>query len=213
MSDGFVFSARKQIVIISSMKHSWLRFLLGIAILALIVGGPFAYSRYRQSQYRNFRVVEAGKVYRSGQMSITALQRTTEEYGIKTVICFESTKRERPLDAEEEKFCTSHGIRFVRIRPREWTADETGAIPAQQPVDQFLSVMDDKTAYPILVHCFAGMHRTGSYCAIYRMEYQGWSNVEAMTEMKDLGYTNLDKEGDVQGYLQGYIPRSKRAQR
>jgi protein tyrosine/serine phosphatase len=195
------------------MKYSRLRYLLGIALFALIVGGPLAYSRYRQSQYRNFRVVEAGKLYRSGQMSLPALQRTTEEYGIKTVVCFESTKRERPLDAEEEKFCENHGIRFVRIRPREWAVDELGNIPAQQPVDQFLSVMDDKNAYPILVHCFAGMHRTGSYCAIYRMEYQGWSSAEAIAELKALGYTNLDKEEDVQGFLRGYVPRAKRTPR
>jgi tyrosine-protein phosphatase SIW14 len=193
------------------VNRHWPRYLLSFLLLALLIGGPLAYSWHRQTQFRNFRIVEDGKLYRSGQMSISALQRTVEEYDIRTVINFESTKRERPLDAEEAKFCLAHGIRYIRIRPREWSADENGVVPAQTPVDQFLAIMDDASAYPVLIHCFAGMHRTGSYCAIYRMEYQHWSNVEALQELKELGYKNLDEEMDVLGYLEGYVPRWKRA--
>ena len=189
------------------MITNGLRCLLALLLLVLLIGGPLAYSNYRNTQFRHFRVVQDGKVYRSGQMSIAALQRTTEEYGIKTVISFDSLKRERPLDAEEEKFCQTHGIRHVRIRPREWLADEDGNVPAQEPVNKFLKVLDDPSAYPVLVHCFAGMHRTGAYCAIYRMEYQRWDNADAMTELKALGYTNLEKEDDVHGYLDTYVPR------
>jgi protein tyrosine/serine phosphatase len=176
-----------------------------------LIGGPLAYSWHRQQQFRNFRIVDDGRLYRSGQMSISALKRTIEEYDIRTVINFESTKRERPLDAEEEKFCLAHDIRYVRIRPREWWADANGVVPAQQPVDQFLKIMDDPNSYPVLIHCFAGMHRTGSYCAIYRMEYQGWTNAEALQELKQLGYENLDNEKDVLGYLESYVPRAKRS--
>ena len=70
--------------------------------------------------------------------------------------------------------------------------------------------MDDPNAYPVLIHCFAGKHRTGALCSIYRMEYQHWTNEEAMQELKSLGYTNLDTEEDVQGYLESYVPRWKR---
>lgn len=195
---------------VPALKRNWPRYLLGFLLVALLVGGPLAYSRHRQTQFRNFRIVEDGKLYRSGQMSIGALQRTVEEYDVRTVINFESTKRERPLDAAEETFCRAHGIRYHRIRPREWSADAEGVVPAQTPVDQFLQIMDDPNSYPVLIHCFAGMHRTGSYCAIYRMEYQGWSTAEALQELKDLGYKNLDDEKDVLGYLEGYVPRWKR---
>jgi len=197
------------------MKHSWLRYGLGIAIFAFIVGGPFAYSRYRQAKYRNFRVVEEGRLYRSGQMSLSALQRTIEEYNIRTVISLRYAERDGdlPPDWQEEEFCTARGIRFVRIRPREWHDLGQGFVPADQPVAEFLKVMDDRTTYPALIHCFAGMHRTGSFCSIYRMEYQRWSNADAMAELKALGYKNLDKEEDVQSYLENYVPRWRRSQR
>jgi protein tyrosine/serine phosphatase len=70
--------------------------------------------------------------------------------------------------------------------------------------------MDDPRNYPVLVHCFAGVHRTGAYCAIYRMEYEGWSNAEAIAEMRRCGYDDVDAEWDIYGYLEQYQPRRQR---
>jgi len=192
-----------------------IRLLLGFLLFALLVGGPYAYSRHRQAHFRNFRVVEEGKLYRSGQLSPAALEQTIEEYGIRTVISlrFAAKGEEAPPDLWEEALCQNHGVRYVRIRPQTWAADADGQIPADQPVSEFLTVMKDNAVYPALIHCYAGMHRTGSYCALYRMEYQGWSNADAMAELKTLGYKNLDKEDDVQGYLDGFVPTWKRAKK
>jgi len=60
-----------------------------------------------------------------------------------------------------------------------------------------------------LVHCFAGIHRTGAFCAIYRMEYEGWTNAGAIAEMKACGYNTLEDEWDVLGYIEKYQPRKK----
>ncbi len=194
------------------MTRTTVRWILGLLVFALLIGGPIAYSGHRQAEYRSFRVVLKGKLYRSGQMSHEALQHTIDEYGIKTIISLRYAVHEGglPPDWEEEKYCTEHGIRYVRIRPRVWTADENGEVPADKPVAEFLNVMDDPGVYPVLIHCFAGKHRTGALCSIYRMEYQHWNNDEAMQELKSLGYTNLDAEEDVQGYLESYVPRWKR---
>ena len=47
---------------------------------------------------------------------------------------------------------------------------------------------------------------TGAYCAIYRMEFEGWSNDQAMNEMKACGYTTLDEDWDICTYLEQYRP-------
>jgi protein tyrosine/serine phosphatase len=57
-----------------------------------------------------------------------------------------------------------------------------------QAIDQFLEVMDKPESYPVLIHCRAGLHRTGMMTAIYRMEYEGWTPRGAFQEMKANGF-------------------------
>ena len=89
-------------------------------------------------------------------------------------------------------------LNFKCIPPRQWLPDSTGKIPGDHSVAEFRKVMDDPANHPVLVHCFAGIHRTGAMCAVFRMDYQGWTNDEAMSEMRTLGYTMLEDHDDVQ---------------
>ena len=57
-----------------------LRLLFGWSLLALLIGAPWTYARYRQQWFRNFRIVREGTLYRSGQMTLAGLQRTIQEY-------------------------------------------------------------------------------------------------------------------------------------
>ncbi len=174
-----------------------------LAITAILVAGPYAYVMYRKSQCRNFRVVHEGVLYRSGQMSLPALKRAIFEYGIKTVITlrYADSPDHLPPDSAEEKFCKEDGINHFRIPYRPWWASD-GTVPADKGVQTFLNVMKDSSNYPVLIHCFAGIHRTGSYCAVFRMEFDQWSNSEAVQEMRNLGYT--DEHLDVLSYLENY---------
>src|SRR3954470_5335424 len=51
----------------SRMRKSWHGFLTAM-VAALVVGVPLVYSASRQHHRRNFRVVEDGVLYRSGQL-------------------------------------------------------------------------------------------------------------------------------------------------
>ena len=57
------------------MKASSAIFLLRLVGLALLVAGPVALAHHRQNQTRNFRIVRAGILYRSGQTSLAGLER------------------------------------------------------------------------------------------------------------------------------------------
>jgi tyrosine-protein phosphatase SIW14 len=189
---------------------STVRLLLGLTVAGLILAVPFAYSSFRQKHFRNFRIVEEGVLYRSGQMTQSGLTRMLDEYRIKTVISLryaDDPTKELPPDHQEELFCRNRGVNYHRIRTQLWESNDGSAAPAWQNVNQFLKLMDDRSNYPVLVHCYAGMHRTGAHCAIYRMEYQGWSNHDAIEEMRRLGYENIDTEDDVRGFLEAYRRR------
>jgi protein tyrosine/serine phosphatase len=184
-----------------------LRLLLGILVVLALVGGPVVFALHLQAEMRNFRVVREGVLYRSGQMSVAGLRRLVHDRGIRTVVSLRDALKpgELPPDRDEEEFCLKEGIVHIRIPPRHWEGPD-GSAPADEGVRTFLKVMRDPDNYPVLIHCFAGVHRTGAYCAVYRIEFEGWSNTQAIAEVKGCGYANLDDEWDILGYLEHYRP-------
>jgi protein tyrosine/serine phosphatase len=188
-----------------------IRFLLGMAVLAVIVGVPVGYASYRNANLRNFCVVKPGVLYRSGQLSLGGLERVIHDHGIRTVVTLRDAdvEGERPPDWREEEYCRRQDIRYVRIRPRLWWSPTGGPVPAEAGLKRFLGLMDDPANYPVLVHCFGGIHRTGAYMAVYRMEVDHWDNAAALDELRACGYRHLDDEWDVLGYLENYKPRWK----
>ena len=65
---------------------------------------------------------------------------------------------------------------------------------------------------PILLHCKAGLHRTGRLTAIYRIEFHGWSPGEALRELRANGYGYVaasEADDFVVQFIQNYKPRWK----
>ena len=89
----------------------------------------------------------------------------------------------------------------VNLRDNHSDSDEIGDLPLKarrieiftanmkdKYVDEFLSIVDDTNAVPVLVHCQHGADRTGTMCAMYRILRQGWTADAAIDEMKNGGY-------------------------
>lgn len=168
------------------------------------------YWKTQDDQFRNWRIVNSGELYRCGQLDTAELTRVSEEFGIKTIVTFRDARNPGdPIpDQHEVDFASEHGIRHVRISPRRWSDPDGGPPPIQEQIDRFLTEIDSARAEgPILIHCFAGIHRTGAYSAIYRMEYDNWSNSDAIREMQNCGYTTLEDDPDILHYLENYVPR------
>jgi hypothetical protein len=112
----------------------------------------------------------------------------------------------------ESKLCRELGVRYVLLTPDLLPPDNR--LDMQPPaVTDFLKLLDDESNYPILLHCKAGLHRTGRLTAIYRMECQGWSAGEAMRELRANGYGYMAaSEADefIIQFVQNYVPRSRR---
>jgi hypothetical protein len=188
--------------------------LLGTAVAAGVVLGAAGYEARTDERYRNFRVVEPGVLYRSGQMDTVGLGRVAREFDIRTVVSFRDVRDDKEPDPDllgEQQFCEAHGIAYVRLTPKPWGPDAAGQVPVEENVREFLRVIDERRAAgAVLIHCMRGVHRTGAYTAIYRMEYNGWSNADAIAEMVDRGYDTLDDDPDILQYLEGYVTRRPR---
>ena len=176
---------------------------LGILLVLFLIVAPAAYAMRQQAQTRNFRVVRPDVLYRSGQMTKEGLKRIFNDYRVKTVISLRDGLAAQ--DKGEEEFCQSEEVNFVRILPSQW-GDVGGSVPVEEGIRKFRAIMSDPCNYPVLVHCFAGIHRSGAYCAIYRMEFEHWNNARAIAEVRSCGYSNLDEELDILGFLEQYRP-------
>jgi protein tyrosine/serine phosphatase len=64
----------------------------------------------------------------------------------------------------------------------------------------------------VLIHCRAGLHRTGVMTAVYRMEYEGWTPGQAIEDLKANGFGEWPCTA-ANDYITQYILSYKRGLR
>jgi protein tyrosine/serine phosphatase len=185
----------------------------GIAtvMFAFMVAAPFAYYRCRYNESKRLRIVTPGVLYRGGQMTARGLEETIRQFGIKTIMNVQNEAPDPHLDngERESELAARWGVRFVFIAP---DLIDTRKVPAEQPkaIAAFLEVMDDPANHPVLLHCRAGLHRTGVLAALFRREYEDWSIRQAMDELRDNGFGRSQatvRNDYVLEYVVAYQPR------
>jgi len=200
-------------------KADLFRWILGATLLALMIYLPFLYYRYSLEHTKRLRSITEGRVYRSGCLTADGFRDAIKKHQIKTVISFWDEDPDPSLRAnrfsfgtiKESALCQEMGVSYqfiyVELLPEHRAGKER-----LKAVDEFLSVMDNEAAYPVLIHCKAGLHRTGVMAAVYRMEYEGWSRSDAMHELRSHGFgyfiANSSNEYIAQ-YVMSYQPRKK----
>jgi protein tyrosine/serine phosphatase len=185
-----------------------------VVFVATLIVVPFTYYRDRYTQTKRFRVVADGILYRSGQLTAEGLDEVVSRYGIRTIINLQNEEPDPLLEngLTESAWCRQRGVRYVFIAPdlipRKY-------VPAERPaaIDSFLEVMNDPRNHPVLLHCRAGLHRTGVLAAVYRMEYDGWTARQALDELKANGFGDskaIASNDYIMQYILTYIPSSAR---
>jgi protein tyrosine/serine phosphatase len=179
----------------------------GTVVVLALIAGAVALGLHLQAQTRNFRTVRDGVLYRSGQMTPAGLTRVLHDHGIRTVVSLRDGTT--ASDRATEEVCRREEVNFVRIPITSPWGDLGEGVPAEKMVRSFRKVMSEPRNYPVLIHCLGGIHRTGIFTALYRMEFEHWSNTTAMQEMRACGYVELDEHLDVLGFLERYRPTWK----
>lgn len=196
------------------MTARW-RWALGLAIAALLTVVPFVYYRATYAHAKRLREVSPGVLYRSGQLTTAGFAEAIQKFGIRTVVNLQDEYADPgvsegyliPGECAESEMCARLGVRYLWMPPA-LMPPRHGERP--ETIDAFLTLMDDPANYPVLIHCRAGLHRTGCLVAVYRMEYDGWSRAEALREMIDNGFGRFAATSAneyITQYVLGYEPR------
>jgi len=173
-------------------RRVWTMIGLALAVGSLMAGALKA----RQVCLPRFRAVRQGVLYRSGQPRGIGLF-WVKWSGIRAVVNLRGPASQG--SAAESDYCRRNQIGFDALRMAT-TGDQLDA-----DVKRFLSVVRDPANWPVLVHCSRGKERSGVMSAIFRIEFDRWSNQQALYELYRQGLSPGSMP-DAESYVWNYVP-------
>ena len=171
--------------------------LAGAFFIAIFIAAT-GYSYWSVFNHR-FSVITDGKVYRSAAMPIEVLENKVRKFGIRTVIDLRTHRDE--VDAEHR------AMQQLCVRHFSLPAEQ---VPEEAIVKTFLRIMKNSQNYPVLIHCEHGEGRAALFSAIYRIEFEGWSNDRARRATRLILFkSSFGLDRSKGNFLHNYVPLLK----
>lgn len=159
----------------------------------------------------NFETITDGKVYKSGVIPPDELAGYIKEYKIKSVIDLRFPGTDDLVNNPEiPAELTAEAEAIAKIPNVNYFNNGSDQVPQQKNLDSFFKIMDNPANYPVLIHCYHGVGRAEMYSAIYRIEYENWTNDEARKQVRFLVKFSSFDDGTPKGeYLKAYKSRKQ----
>jgi protein tyrosine phosphatase (PTP) superfamily phosphohydrolase (DUF442 family) len=179
------------------------------AAVAIIVLAAGIYKIY--DVYFNYRFMEISdnKVYKSGVIPPDEIADFVKKHNIKSIIDLRGpitvdtiNNPEKPQEIIAEKNAVEQipNVNYFNIPSRQ--------VPSKETLNKFYKVMDNKENYPVLIHCYHGIGRAQVYSALYRIEYEGFSNEDARKNAAfPVLFSSFDNGTPKGEFLKGYVKR------
>ena len=179
-----------------------------ILVIILVFVGKYVYD---MNINHNFGTITEGKVYKSGVIPPNELESYVKKYHIKSVVdlrfpgttdLVNNPEIPAELTAEKEAIAKMKGVNYFN--------NGSDQVPKQENLDRFFKIMDNKANYPVLIHCYHGIGRAEIYSAIYRIEYENFTNEAARKGVRTLIKWSSFDDGTPKGeYLKAYKSRKE----
>jgi len=166
----------------------------------LVIGAIWAaYAVDRYKTLYHFVTVDPGKLYRSGTLSSRGLETVYSMTHFKTIINLRSkAEREEGSWYEREKeFALRKRISLVDLPMLP------DVPPDEDQIRQFLNVVTDPERVPVLVHCEAGVVRTGMMIAVYNVAILKKENRKVLEQLPMFGHS-FDNRTAVKEFIKHY---------
>lgn len=157
----------------------------GLAFAAVALAGCAVALLWHQQRLlpKRFGVVVEGRLYRSRQVTARELEHVARRYGVRTVLSL--LNPEAPESVAEREAAARLGLRWVNV-----PLPGNGASTPEERA-RIRQVLFDPEVAPVLVHCAAGVNRTGLAVGLYRIHRQGWTVAQVLAEMRQYGFEDL----------------------
>ncbi|HUU97254.1 MAG TPA: tyrosine-protein phosphatase [Phycisphaerae bacterium] len=169
---------------------------LGIPLLvalAVAIASAAVWWQLAQRLPKRFATVVEGRLYRSGQISPAQLERLVRGYGIRTVVSL--LDREARVSVAERRTAERLGIAWHCVP----LPGDGASTPAERA--QVKTLLFDPDAGSTLVHCAAGVNRTGLAVGMYRLHVQGWPLEQVLEEMRAFGFEDRAHHANLRDAL------------
>lgn len=178
-----------------------------LVVLGLLVS--LAYFGFWRYHLKRFHEVRPGVLYRVAQPTEFGLRHLMQVHRIKTVL---SVRLEDPVlyrglldpgqpDGERE----SAYVPQIGLRHLQWPMGEEAYWPWLTPwqFEEFYKLFDEPDNLPVAVHCMGGRHRTGTFVAMFELEYNRRPVEQAIAEMLSysFGPTVVIQDHNLRTYL------------
>ena len=157
------------------MKKKLTLITLFIAIVSSLIYIWHVHVNYR------FKAVTENKVYKSALIPPAKLEKYLVKNNIKTVINLIETGKQHHVDSEADAIDEINKNNNLNINHVHLISKQ---VPSKANLVEFYKILDDKVNYPVLIHCYHGLGRTELYVALYKVEYENMSPIEARDDTR-----------------------------
>ena len=179
-------------------------------LIILVFVGKYIYD---MNINHNFETITDGKVYKSGVIPPNELASYVKKYHIKSIVDLRFPGTTDLLNNPEIPFqLTAEKEAIAKMKGVNYFNNGSDQVPKQENLDRFFKIMDNKDNYPVLIHCYHGIGRAEMYSALYRIEYENFSNEAARKGVRTLLKWSSFDDGTPKGeYLKAYKSRKQLA--
>ncbi len=177
-------------------SRPWRRRLLlgGGLVAALLLGIELSNSLFGD----HLHVVVPGQVYRSGQPTRRFVREVVGKYGIRTILNLRGTCEQADWYLVEARATAEFNL------SQEDIAFSAGHLPPVNELRRLVEVLD-RSAPPILIHCFRGVDRTGMASTVARLLKTDCTLDEATNELSlRYGHLPFGRTGHQEEFFQLY---------
>jgi len=186
--------------------------IIGFSLLALLLVfiGKYVYD---MNINHNFETITEGKVYKSGVIPPDEIESYVKKYHIKSIVDLRMPgTNDLALNPEKIGEIQAEKNAVAKIKGVNYFSNPSEQVPNDKNIEVFAEIMDNTANYPVLIHCYHGTGRAEMYSALYRIEYEGFTNEAARQGVRTLVKFSSFDDGTPKGeYLKAYKSRTELA--